>query len=95
MDDKEQFKQEIIAEVMDILGRFDSIPHNVQKALARRFKLSEVPTVTAGSKAASSENQAVDEGGSGTYSVLGPPDSFKLLSNSDGTTIGYVAVWNS
>ena len=35
------------------------------------------------SKTATSENQAVNEGGAGSYSVLGPPDGFITLNNKN------------
>lgn len=77
------------------MKRWDRVPFDTQKALSRRFNLDLVPTVTAGSKTATSENIDVDEGGAGTYSVLGPPDSFKLISDADGSPIGYVPIWTS
>lgn len=94
-EEKRQLKDEIMADVMKMLGNYDSIPFDVQKAFARRFKLREIPTIATGSKGATTENQAVDEAGSGTYSVLKPPDAFRLLSDANGTVIGYVPIWTS
>ena len=92
--EKEQFKREVINEVMSVLGRYDRIPLEVQQALARRFKLDSVPAIQTGNKLATSENQAVDEAGVATYNVLGPPDRFRLLTSSDGTVIGYIPIYD-
>jgi hypothetical protein len=42
-------------------------------------------------KAASSENQAVDEGGAATYNVLMPPNGFDKATI--GGTVHYYAYW--
>lgn len=94
-EQKQQFKQEVVQEVLDTLGRYSDIPLDVEKAFSRRLNLRTVPTISTGSKGATSENQAVDESGSGTYTVLKTPDSFKLLTDANGANIGYVAVWTS
>lgn len=58
-----------------------TIPLPVDNAFRDRLSnLSEI--ISLSGKSATSENQAVDEGGSGTYSVLGTPDEFlKVVIN--------------
>lgn len=46
------------------------------QAFRTRFRLNEIPLLTVSSKGSTSENQAVDEAGSATYSVLKAPDGF-------------------
>jgi hypothetical protein len=48
-----------------------TIPLAVDQAFKGRFGLPKTST-----KAATSENQAVNESGSSSYSVLGPPNGF-------------------
>lgn len=55
-----------------------TIPLNVGRAFKARLDVP--PDVSVSSKSASSENQAVDEGGSATYSVLKAPDGFLELT---------------
>lgn len=59
-----------------------SIPLEIDQAFRARFPTSSI--VTSG-KSATSENQAVNEAGVATYSVLGIPDGF--LQVQIGTTI--------
>ena len=59
-----------------------SIPLNVDQAFRARFLSNQVKT---SSKSVSSENQAVDEGGTGQYSVLKTPDAFLEVVASGGT----------
>lgn len=92
---EQQIRQIIREEIERILGRYSNVPFSVEKSLSRRLNLDTVPTIEAGSKGATSEDQAVNEAGAGTYTVLKSPDSYKLLKNADGTIIGYVAVWSS
>lgn len=55
------------------------IPHDVEQAFRTRFRLErvdEMANITTSAKGATSENQAVNEGGVATYSVLKAPDAF-------------------
>lgn len=52
-----------------------TIPFDVAEAFKLRLGSFQPST-----KSATSENRAVDEGGTATYSVLKPPTGFKLLS---------------
>ena len=61
-----------------------SIPLNIDQSFRSRFTTSIGLSVS--SKSATSENHAVNESGSGSYSVLGPPDEF-LQVNINGVTI--------
>jgi hypothetical protein len=69
-------KQEAVKEVMGILGRFDKIPLTVQLALKRVLGITKIGVIKTSAKSATSENQSVNEGGVGTYSVLKPPDDW-------------------
>jgi hypothetical protein len=57
-----------------------SIPLAIDQAF--RSRLGNINLVS-NSKSASSENQAVAESGSASYSVLKPPDGFTLATLSD------------
>lgn len=74
MEDLEQIKKELeeLKAWKKSLEFSHSIPLNIDQAFRERF-VSSLQTST---KVASSENQAVDEGGTDTYSVLKPPDAF-------------------
>ena len=65
-----------------------SIPLNIDQAFRARFPTTSLSTST---KVDSSENQAVDEGGAATYSVLKPPDAF--LQVRIRTTTYYIPVF--
>lgn len=93
-EEREQFKNEIIEEIMNTLGNHSTVPLDVENALKRRFNLTEVPAIETGSKSATAENQAVNEGGAGLYDVLGIPDRFRLLKTSKGEVIGYVPIYD-
>ncbi len=68
----------------------NSIPLNIRQSLSAG--LSVGATLENSSKGATSENQAVNEGGAATYSVLGVPDGF-LQININGT-VYYLAFWS-
>ena len=51
-----------------------TIPFEVDRAFRDRFR--DILILKPSSKNLDSEDQAVDESGSGTYSVLGDPDGF-------------------
>ncbi len=59
-----------------------TIPINIDQSFRTRFSDIALQTST---KSASSENHAVNESGSASYSVLGPPDAF-VQKNVGGTT---------
>lgn len=54
-----------------------TLPFPVESAFRTRLNLNRFAVLTDSSKSASSENQAVDEAGAGSYSVLKPPDGFE------------------
>lgn len=64
-----------------------SIPLNIDQAFRARFAFG----LTTSSKSASSENRAVDEGGSATYSVLTTPDAFLQITINN--TVYYIPVF--
>lgn len=66
------------------LERSSTIPLSIDQAFRERFKNNKLLTST---KSATSENQAVDEGGASTYSVLKAPDGFVEVYLDDGTLI--------
>lgn len=61
-----------------------TIPFSVDNALRDRF-IKGIPNLSVSSKGADTEDQAVDESGSGSYSVMGDPDIFLEVS-INGTT---------
>jgi len=65
-----------------------SIPLPIDQAFRGRFGFS---TINTSSKSATSENQAVNEGGTDTYSVLKPPDAFVQVKI--GSTYYYIPVF--
>ena len=67
-----------------------SIPLNVDQAFRARFSVIST-TIATSAKGATTENQAVNEGGVATYSVLKPPDAFVQVIVS-GTTY-YIPVF--
>lgn len=70
------------------LENAQSIPLNIDQAFRARFISGGVVTST---KSSSSENQAVNEGGVATYSVLKTPDGF--LQVTIGSTIYYIPIF--
>lgn len=87
MDNKE-FQNLILKEIdkinrrLDALSSSNSIPFNVEQALRDRLGLASVDTIDLSNKSASSENQAVNEGGIATYFVMKPPDGFVQLTKN-------------
>lgn len=77
MTQEEMIKRiEDLEEKMKLLESQTTIPLNIEKAFKNRLEVDTKTTISADSKAASSENQAVNEAGSATYSVLKTPDRF-------------------
>lgn len=78
-EEKQQLRE--IYAFMKSLMSSTTIPLPVDNAFRDRLSnLSEI--ISLSSKSSTSENQAVDEGGSGNYSVLGTPDEFlKVVIN--------------
>lgn len=70
------------------LENASSIPLAIDQSFRKRFSVS-TPIVS--SKGATTENQAVDEGGSATFSVLKAPDGF--LQMTIGTTVYYIPIF--
>lgn len=71
----------ILTKRLDALTNTQTIPLEVDRAFRERFRDS-LGTLSTSTKSASSENQAVDEGGTDTYSVLGAPDGFDQRSEN-------------
>ena len=63
------------------LERSSTIPLVIDQSFRERFKL-----VTVANKVTTSEDQAVNEGGSATFNVLKSPDKFLQLVGENGTT---------
>lgn len=53
------------------------IPFNTQKAIEDRIELQQYAKLETSAKVATSENKSVNEAGSSSYSVLGPPDGWE------------------
>lgn len=69
-------QQQQLSELIEFkknLESSNSIPLAIDQSFRDRFQFSVVST---SSKSATSENQAVNEGGVATYSVLKAPDAF-------------------
>lgn len=65
-----------------------TIPLNIDQSFRKRFTVQEI---IASTKGATTENQAVNEGGAATYSVLKPPDAF--IQVVVGATTYYIPVY--
>lgn len=65
-----------------------SIPLNIDQSFRARFLGN---AVNSSNKSASSENQAVNEGGSASYNVLKSPDAFLQVTINN--TIYYIPVF--
>jgi hypothetical protein len=68
-----------------------SLPIGFENAVRERLRIDTFTPLETNSKASNSENQAVNEGGSATYQVLGSPNGYLKLSLSGGTY--YIAYW--
>ena len=68
----------------------NTIPLSIDQAFRGRFPIGT--NLVASSKTATSENQAVDEAGAATYSVLKPPDAFWQFTDSVGV-IRYIPIY--
>lgn len=82
MTPEQEQKLNEVYEVIQQLRSASALPFDIREALSDALVGSSLST---SSKVSTSENQAVDEAGSGTYSVLKPPDGFLQIS-IDGTT---------
>lgn len=88
--------QDEVAQLRENLKKLENsttIPLEVDAAFRGRLNLNSVARLSSSSKSASSENKAVNESGSSSYSVLNPPDGF-LQTKLNGSTI-YLAYWTS
>lgn len=73
-----QQMQRDIAELKAFMNNLKGNP-TIPRDVAEAFKL-RLGSFQPSTKSATAENQAVNEAGTGTYSVLKPPTGFKLLS---------------
>ena len=71
-----QLKRELreLKAEFDLLKSNDTIPFEIDNAF--RDRLSALTDLVVSAKGADTEDQAVNEGGSSTYDVLGDPDGF-------------------
>jgi len=65
-----------------------TLPKPVEDAIRERLRIDIISATTTSSKSTSSENQAVNEAGIATYSVLKTPDIFLQVTISG--TIYYI-----
>lgn len=72
----EQLKREI-QDLKSMLSNSASISYDVESAFRERLKIETFTPLETSAKSASSENQAVSESGSASYSVLKPPDGWE------------------
>lgn len=90
MTPEQQQQLNEVYEFVQSLKRSSSIPREIDQSFRDRF-LKTVSSLSTSSKSASSENQAVNEGGAATYSVLKVPDAF--LQVNVGSTTYYIPVF--
>ena len=80
---------EVLEEFVKSLESSNSIPLSIDQSFRDRFFSSS--NIVSSSKSATSENQAVNEAGAATYSVLGVPDAF--IQVTIGATLYYIPVF--
>lgn len=86
MDNKElTIEVEKLKAEVNALKSFSTIPFDVDVALRERLGINLLSKLLVSAKGATTENQAVAEGGAASYSVLKPPDLFLQVIVS-GTT---------
>lgn len=91
MTPEEKIQFEELKAKVKALESFSTIPYSVDQAFRSRFNLNAMTPLEGSTKAASSENQSVNEAGVDAYSVLNPPDAFLQVTIS-GTTY-YIPVF--
>ena len=91
MNEIELLKQKIkkLEDFNQSLMASSSIPLQLDQAFRARFV--SLGDITTSAKSASSENQAVSESGSSSYSVLKPPDAFVQVTLN--ATVYYIPVY--
>lgn len=72
-----------------LLESSNTIPLNIHQAFTSRF--AKALNIVTSAKSSTSENQAVNEGGVATYSVMTTPDGF--LQITIGETIYYIPIF--
>lgn len=92
----EQLQQrlEMLEAKIDLLYSSGNIPHDVEQAFRTRLQYERVDTlasISTSSKGATSENQAVNEAGVNSYSVLKAPDAFIEITISG--AVKYVPIY--
>ena len=65
-----------IRAAVESLNAESTIPYEIEKAFRKRLGLINMTNIIASSKSSLSEAQPVNEGGSGSYSVLKNPDAY-------------------
>jgi len=65
-----------LKEEVNALKASTTIPYDVEQAFRERFEIDSYASISISSKSATSENKAVNESGSASYSVAKPPDGF-------------------
>lgn len=65
-----------------------TIPYDVEQSFRTRLRIDNYAELATSLKSATSENQAVNEAGAATYSVLKPPDGFRQFVS--GGTVLYI-----
>lgn len=85
----EQLKKDIeeLKRTVDALRSSTTIPLEVDAAFRKRFGIKDFSKLSTSTKSATSENQAVNEAGAASYSVLKAPDGFD--ERLDGSTVKY------
>lgn len=84
MDPLEKRVEAVEKQLKD-LNSFATIPFMVEGAFKERLKINLLAKIIVSTKGLTTENQAVNEAGASSYSVLKPPDAWLQLTIS-GTT---------
>lgn len=76
MTPQERQEFNIMKQKIESLENSATVSYEVESALRERFNINSFTPLTGSVKLATSENQAVNEGGTQSYSVLKTPDGF-------------------
>lgn len=79
MDEITALRQRIeeLETVVNKLRADATIPYEIGEAFNSRLRIDDLAKLASSAKVATSEDQAVNEAGAGTYNVLKSPDGFR------------------
>ena len=76
MTPEQQQKLNEVYEFVKSMKAAGTIPYEVDEAITDRIKRKAILGLTVSAKGLDTEDQTVQEAGSGSYSVMGDPDGF-------------------